>query len=67
MLGSARASRVGDDALVIANLSSPEYEKNIKCVSARAPKPARGTRALPDFFSRTQWLPILLKFATASR
>ena len=48
MLGSARASRAGGDALVIANLSSPEYEKNIKSVSARAPKRAREGACAPQ-------------------
>jgi hypothetical protein len=61
MLGSARVPRAGDDALVIANLSSLNTRKNIKSISARAPKICtRGRVRSPEVqFS------ILLNFAVA--
>jgi len=46
MLGSARASRAGDDALVIANFIIQRHL--LAGISARAPKCAReGARARP--------------------
>ncbi len=41
--GSARVSRAGDGVPAIANF----YPTALKPVSARTPKPARETRALP--------------------
>jgi len=60
-LGSARASRAGDDALVIANLSLPEYEKNIKSVSARCRNQHAGRMRSPEV-----QLLILLNLTVAS-
>lgn len=61
-LGSARATRAGDDALVIADFfasrAGHSYQLT-KFVAARAPQPAREARALPRKCGRPLSIQIL--------